>query len=443
MNKKMLFIQPTLYDDHDNLVKKKRLYFVGLAFPLLAAMLPDDWSSEICVEVIEDIPFDTDADVIGLGTMGHSARRAVDIAIEFKKRGKIVIVGGSMVSLVPEVAKQYCDSVFIGDADAEMMTAVCRDIENNTLKPFYKKSYENCKSFSTPLPRYDLVAGKRIGSFLPVQAGRGCPNLCKFCSIAGIYKGKHTRRPVDEVIRDIKQIKALGYKEFLLLDDNIVVDDEYTLELCSKIEPLKMKWMSQCAIQIAYKPELLKAAAKSGCYVLSLGLESINPSFMKDFNKEFSDPAEYLKVIQSINDCGIEVATEMIIGSDYDTLESLEETVKFMQKANIVAPKFYCLTPVPGTEYYDECKAKGVLVHDDTFRFTPSAATVNTPHMTAAEMTEQYWKVYKNLYTMRAILKRTLFHRRVLRHPFRTVFFFAINMFYRSQIRRRIAPNIF
>ncbi|MCL2797138.1 MAG: radical SAM protein [Firmicutes bacterium] len=432
-----------MYDDHDNLVKKKRLYFVGLAFPLLAAMLPQDWTSEICVEVIEDIPFDTDADVIGLGTMGHSARRAVDIAKEFKKRGKTVIVGGPMVSLVPEVAKEYCDSVMIGDADAELMTRMCRDIENGSLQPFYQKSFDCYQTFSTPLPRYDMLIKKRIGDFLPVQAGRGCPNLCKFCSIAGIYKGKHLRRPIDEVIRDIQYIKSLGFKKFLLLDDNIVVDEQYTLELCARIKPLKMKWMSQCAIQIGNKPNLLKAAAESGCYVLSLGLESINKAFMKEFNKEFNDPSQYLRIIQSINDAGIDVATEMIVGSDYDTPESLSETLEFVRKSNIVAAKFYCLTPVPGTDYYDECKEKGVLIHDDTFRYTPSAATVNTPNMTAAQMTEQYWALYKKLYTMGAILKRTLFNKRMFRHPLRTGFFFVVNMFYRYQIKRKIAPNIF
>ena len=100
MNKKILFIQPTIYDDEGKLLKKNKLYFVGLAYPLLSALLPEGWTSEICMEVIEDIPWDTDCDVIGIGGVGHAARRAKDIAVEFKKRGKIVFMGGPMVSLV-------------------------------------------------------------------------------------------------------------------------------------------------------------------------------------------------------------------------------------------------------------------------------------------------------------------------------------------------------
>lgn len=120
MNKKILFIQPSIYDDKGKVVKKRKLYFVGLAYPILAALLPEGWTCDICIETIEKIPYDTDADVIGIGGMGHAANRGKDIAAEFKKRGKIVFMGGPMVSLVPDLAKQFCDSVMIGDSEETM-----------------------------------------------------------------------------------------------------------------------------------------------------------------------------------------------------------------------------------------------------------------------------------------------------------------------------------
>ena len=438
MNKKILFIQPTIYDDNGSPVKKRKLYFVGMAFPLLAAMLPSDWAAEICIETIEDIPYDTDADVIGLGGMGHAAMRARDIAAEFKKRGKTVILGGPMVSLVPELAKQYCDSVMIGDAE-DCFAELCADLEEGTLKPFYHKPLTK---LSTPLPRYDLVVKKRIGDFLPVQAGRGCPNSCKFCSIYCIYRNKYLKRPIDEVIRDIRYVKSLGFKKFLLIDDNIVSDAKYMTELLAKIKPLKMKWMSQCAIQIADNPALLKAAAESGCYVLSLGFESISKEVLDSFDKSFCDPSDYLRIIKTINKAGIEVASEMIIGAESDTPATLDETIQFVRRSNIIAPKFYCLTPIPGTDLYDECKENGTLADDNVFSFRPSRAVINTPNMTADEITAQYWRVYRRLYTLRAILGRTIFNKRMLKHPLRTLFFFMVNVVYRSQIRRKIAPNI-
>lgn len=439
MNKKILFIQPSIYDDKGKVVKKNKLYFVGLAYPVLASLLPKDWSCEICIETIEDIPYDTDADVIGIGGMGHAANRGKDIAIEFKKRGKIVFMGGPMVSLIPEVAKQYCDFVMIGDSE-EIMAEVCEDLEKGTVKPFYKKPITK---LSLPLPRYDLVLNKKIGDFLPVQAGRGCPNSCKFCSIYCIYRNKYIKRPIDEVVRDIEYVKSLGFKKFLLIDDNIVADEEYMLELCNRIKPLKMKWMSQCAIQIADDEELLKTAAESGCYVLSFGLETIVKDGMKEINKTWADPADYLRVIKKVNEAGIEVASEMIIGLDTDTVQSLDDTIEFVKNSNIIAPKFYCLTPIPGTPLNKEMNARGSIVDDNFLEYCPSKSVNNTPNFTAEEVTQQYWRVYKELYTMKAILKRTLFHKRMWKHPFRTIFFFGINMVYRGNIKRKVAPNIF
>ncbi len=438
MNKKILFIQPTIYDDHGKLVKKRKLYFVGLAHPLLAALLPEGWSAELCLETIEDVPYDTDADVIGIGGMGHAANRAKDIAAEFKKRGKIVFMGGPMVSLVPELAKQYCDSVMIGDSE-KTIAKLCHDIEKGELKPFYK---EPLNELSTPIPRYDLVFKKNIGDFLPVQAGRGCTNSCSFCTIACLFKGKYLKRPIDEVIRDIKYIKGLGFKKFLLIDDNIVADPEYMLELCRRIKPLKMKWMSQCAIQIAENPELLSAVAESGCYVLSFGLETIIPDGLKEVKKTWCDPKDYYRIIKTVNDAGIEVASEMIIGLDTDTLAVLDETIKFVRNSSIIAPKFYCLTPIPGTDLNKEMNERGSISDQNVFNYKPSISVNNTPNMTAEQITSEYWRVYEELYTVRNIMKRTIFHKRMLKHPGRTMFFLMVNMVYRSQIKRRIAPNI-
>ena len=115
--KKLLLIQPSPYQKDKTVVKKSRLYFVGLSLPLLAALTPKDWEVELIYEVIEDIPFDTDADLIGISTMGHGVIRSIDIAKEFRKKGKKVILGGYMASIMPLEAAKYSDSVVVGDAE--------------------------------------------------------------------------------------------------------------------------------------------------------------------------------------------------------------------------------------------------------------------------------------------------------------------------------------
>ena len=438
MKKKLLLIQPTPYDLRGRVIKKKRLYFVGLSLPIIAAMTPPDWDVEICLETIEEIPFDTDADVIGIGSMGHGVIRSLDIAKEFKSLGKTVIMGGYMVRLMPEESKKYCDAVVIGDVE-EVWKELLEDFQAGSLKPFYKKEM---KELSSPLPRYDLLINKNIGDFLPVQAGRGCPNSCSFCSVHCLYRGSYFQRDLKEVARDLKYVKALGFNKLLLLDDNIYSDPKYLEEICSKLKDLNMQWMSQCSIEIGRNKRLLKVLADSGCIALSFGLESISKVSLVGMNKSWANPDEYEILIKNIREAGIDVSTEMVAGADGDTVESLMATADFIEKNKIVVPRLYILTPIPGTDFYRDMMAQNRIINHNIYSYNGTEAVHIPKNMTPEELTETYWRLYNKIFSVKSILNRTLFRRDFLKRPLRFLFYLGVNLFYREQIRNKIPPNI-
>ncbi|MGI6224982.1 MAG: B12-binding domain-containing radical SAM protein [Peptococcales bacterium] len=440
MQKKLLLIQPTPYAQNGELIKRKKLYFVGLALPLLAALTPKDWEVELVLETIEDIPFDTDAEVIGISSMGHAVIRTLDIAKEFKRRGKTVILGGYMVSLMPQVAKKYCDSVVIGDAEG-VWEQVLSDIEKGTLQPYYRQELTTLDDM--PLPRYDLLLKKNIGDFLPVQAGKGCPNSCSFCSVYCLYRGKYIRRSIPEVIRDIKEIKALGFKKFLLLDDNIASDPVYMYELSQEIKKLKMQWMSQCSITIAKNDKLLKAIADSGCNVLSFGIESIKQESLNELNKGWAKTSEYPELIGKIRKAGIEVSTEMVVGTDADTVESISATAQFIDKNKIIVPRFYILTPIPGTDLFKKLQVKGKIYNKDIYSYNGTEAVHIPAKMTPQQLTEAYWRLYNQVFSLGSIINRTLLNKNFFKKPLHHLFYFIVNLVYRHDIKKGIPPNIF
>lgn len=439
--KKILFIQPSPYDQNQKPIKKSRLYFVGLAMPLLAAMMPDDWESEIVLEILEDIPWNTDADIVGISSMGHGVIRSIDIAKKFKELGKTVILGGYMVSIMAEEALKYCDTVVVGDAEL-VWAELLKDYENGELKKIYEKNLEK-GSFSTPLPRFDLIVNKKIGDFLPVQAGRGCPNVCSFCSVACLYKGHYIKKPLTEVVRDIKQVKDLGFKKFLLLDDNIFSDREYLYELLDEIKRLDMEWMSQCDIKIGRENELLKQLADSGCTTLSFGLESISRESLVGMNKGWADPSKYPELIHNIQSHGIDVSTEMVVGGEGDTLESIRMTKDFIEENKISVPRFYILTPIPGTKFFKDISSQGRLINDNIYSFDGTEAVHMPKNMSPEELTESYWQLYESLFTYKSIIKRNIIRKEFLKKPGKYLFYCIVNLFYRYQIKRKITPNIF
>ena len=439
--KKLLLIQPSPYEKEGKVIKKKKLYFTGLALPLLAALTPDDWETELIYEVIEDVPFDTDADLIGVSTMGHGVIRSIDIAKEYRRRGKTVILGGYMASIMPGEAVKYCDSLIIGDAEL-VWQQMLSDFENGNLKKTYEKPLEG-NWYSTPSPRFDLLEGKNLGDFLPVQAGRGCPNSCSFCSVSCLYRGRYVKRPLPEVIRDIEQIKSLGYKKILLLDDNIFSDRKYLDSLLDTLIKLDISWMSQCEITIGKDDELLEKLQKSGCTTLSFGLESISRESLISMDKGWAVPAEYDSLIQNIRNHGIDVSTEMVVGGEGDTLESIRMTKDFIERNKISVPRFYILTPFPGTRFFDQIKEEGRLVNNDIYSYDGTSAVYRPKNMTPDELTQAYWELYSELFTIKSIIKRNIFRKEMLKTPARCIFNMGVNLYYRDQIKKSITPNIF
>ena len=439
--KKLVLIQPSPYDKNKRPIKKKRLYFVGLSLPILAALTPDDWEVEILFEIIEDIPLDIEADLIGISTMGHGVIRSIDLANEYRKRGKTVVLGGYMASIMPDEAKKHCDSLVVGDAELVWKTLIS-DFESGNLKEIYEDGLKE-DYFSAPLPRFDLILDKKLGDFLPVQAGRGCPNTCSFCSVYCLYKGQYHKKPLEEVVRDLKQVKDLGFKKVLLLDDNIFSDGDYLDKLLDEITKLNITWMSQCDIRIGKDKNLLKKLQASGCDTLSFGLESLSKESLDGMNKGWANPDDYSRLIYNIRSYGIEVSTEMVVGGEGDTVESILATKDFIEQNKISVPRFYILTPFPGTKFFKEIEAQNAFVNHDIYSYDGTFAVYTPKNISADELTDSYWKLYESLFTVKSIIKRNIIRQEFFRSPGKYLFYVFVNLYYKRQISQRITPNIF
>ena len=441
----VLFIQPTQYGPDGALCKQKKIHLPGLVFPHLAAMTPDHWQVRLLLEVVDEVDVEAEitrgVDLVAIGAMGYAIYRGVEIADAFRARGVTVVFGGYMASMVAGKVLEHADSVVIGDAEISWPMVLADFERDGKLQRTYDHPVSDLNDL--PLPRYELLTEKPLGTMLPVQAGRGCPHLCSFCSVACIYKGRYLHRPVDDVMRDIKRVKELGFSGFYLLDDNIVANPGFLGQLCDRIEPLGMTWSSQCSLNLARNPALLERVAKSGCNLLSLGLESISQAGLDGMGKPWVKAAEHEELLGRLRDAGIMGSSEMIVGLDSDTPESIRATLDFVNRARIAIPRFYILTPIPGSALYDELKAQGRLVTDEWERFDGSQAVHTPTHMGAEQLTELYWWLNRQIFSWRSILHRTLLNPAARKQPGLHLFAFGVNLHYRRYVMKRVPPNIF
>jgi len=438
---KILFIQPTQYDADKKLCKQKKIHLPGLVFPLLAAMTPDNWEVEVKIEVVDDINFDSDADIIGIGTMGYAIYRGIEIAQEFRKRGKLVVIGGYMASMVVDKILEHVDSVVVGDAEKSYPQLLNDYEKNGKLQPIYDMPIEKLEGL--PVPRYELLIEKPIGNMLPVQAGRGCPQTCSFCCIASLYKGRYLARPIDEVVRDIQVVRDLGFKRFYLLDDNIVSNPRYLETLCKEIEPFNMTWATQCTLDLAKKPKLLETVRRAGANLMSFGIESITQEGLDKLGKAWLKVNEHKKLISTLTKAGIMVSGEMMLGTDSDTEDSIRATYDFIQETRIPIPRFYILTPPPGSALYDQYKSEGRLLTEDLQKFDGSQCVHKPANISPKKLTEMFWWLYRKVFSLKSILRRTIFNPAALKSPLLHLFALAVNLHYRKYVKKKVPPNIF
>ena len=438
---KILFIQPTQYGaDGVTLCKQKVIHLPGLAFALLAAYLPPHWEPEVLLEVVDDIDFECDADIIAIGAMGHALFRGFEIAAEFRRRGRTVVMGGYMVSIAAEEAAKHADAVVIGDAEISFPRLLA-DFERGELQPVYDDEVTELDAL--PVPRYDLLTSKPIGNMLPVQAGRGCPHSCSFCSIACLYRGKYMARPLDDILRDIKAVRALGFRRFYLIDDNLVSNPGFLGDLCDAVAPLKMKWATQCSVNLAKNPELLRKVVRSGGELMSIGIESINQEGLDRLDKAWLKVDEHERNIDILSQAGVVVSTEMIVGTDGDTEESIRDTYDFIQRNRVPIPRFYILTPIPGTDLYHEMKQAGRRVTDEWKLFDGTRCVHRPEKIAPKRLTEMYWWLNEQVFSWRSIFHRVIGNRRLWRNPRMLAFSLVVNLHYRRYVRKRVPPNIF
>jgi radical SAM superfamily enzyme YgiQ (UPF0313 family) len=437
---RILLIGPTALDNDGHPITQRRLYLPGLTLPMLAAVTPGPADIRLAFETVDPIPFDEHWDLVGITGMGSGIVRAWAIGDEFRRRGTRVVIGGIAATLMgAEASLAHADSVVLGEAE-ETWPRVVEDAARGALAPVYSAERPP-RIDGLPAPRYDLLDRSKLGLWRPVQATRGCPHACDYCSVSAFSARRYRKRPVAQVIRDVRAAKATGSRYIAFIDDNIGVDWDYCSELWGALEAEHITWISQCSLEIAERPDMLARARRSGCRLLSFGIESTSEDSLRRHGKAWNRPDRYGEAIRAIRRHGIDVSTEMIIGLDGDDASVFQRTFDFIMDNAISTPRVHILTPVPGTALHDRLRREGRIASDDLHRYTGGQVVIRPRGVSPAALAAEYWRLYERLFSTRAIAHRLLRNRASL-GPVMRAFVLGVNLHYRRHIRRRICPGI-
>jgi len=385
------------------------------ALMAIASLIPRDIDLEVFEEQGGDkIRFDMGFDIVMITMMTSQAIRGYEIADQFREIGVSVVIGGIHASVLPDEALQHADAVVVGEAEG-LMDDVINDVLAKRSKGIYKRPTVLSPDQIRPFRR-DLFHHRESFNVIQVQASRGCPYNCNFCSVSAVFGSKYRFRPVEQVVEEVLNApKGIIF----FLDDNIVGSLKYARELFKALIPIKRKWIGQASMnQLIRDKDLLGLARKSGCRGLFIGIESLNMGNLQQsgsYNKNRSDSIQEIsKKIERIQKKGIMVMASMIFGFDSDYPDVFEKTVDFLHENKVALASLPILTPYPGTRIFEEMKAQGRIFDFNWENYNNETPVFQPTHISVTDLNDGgEWASYE-FYKKYRILKRLPAHMQTL-----------------------------
>ncbi len=339
-------------------------------------------------ELIRNLVLKIKPDIVGITGTTPLMNQLRDISVLIKDISKNIFLvgGGPHPSALPEETLQetMLDAVLVGEADYTFGD-LCDGMPLSEIKGIFYREDEKIFSTGTrplitnldelPMPAwhlYDVKDYHTISRLLcrrtpmsTVEFSRGCVYKCDFCaskiSLGLGYRKKSPERCVEE----IKHLKSLGYKEFMLADDIFTSDQKWARKVCDKIydSGVDMVWTCTNGIRVeSADDDLFKSLRRSGCYRVSFGFESGSDEVLKAFGKGGRATVEQAtKAVRMARKAGIDSNGYFMVGLSADTEKTMQETIDFARTIPVDMMKASICIAFPGTKMFNDYVNKGLI----------------------------------------------------------------------------------
>ncbi len=352
------------YEVYGSLGLSPAMFAADLPVTTLAAMAPEDFHVEICEETVTPVDLEISADYIGITGKINQWGRMKELAQEYRKRGKTVIIGGPHASLAADIVRPYCDILVKGEIE-EIYPTIFSDLRNSSWKDEYVG--ESPDLSHSVIPKYELYPNNNtfMGS---IQTGRGCPYSCEFCSVIQ-YNGRRQRhKPISIILREMDKLYSIGYRSVFITDDNFCANRNKAKEKAEALKHWnnrqtdgKVTFFTQVSIDVVKDAELLGLLTEAGISLVFVGIETINQESLKETTKTQNLDINYPEQIDLLLQHGITVTSGLIAGFDSDGPDIFKTINDFAMSLPIPYYNIDSLSALPGTPLYKRLKRENRL----------------------------------------------------------------------------------
>lgn len=232
-----------------------------------------------------------------------------------------------------------------------------------------------------------------------VKVARGCPFHCFFCLATPVSGAKVRRRSVENIVEELKEcVEKYNITNFVFWSDIFNLDKNWTMALCQAIidSGLKITWSANTRADTA-DDEMAKMMYKSGCRLVSIGVESGSQYMLEKMGKKITLD-DVRRTVKTFKDAKIRIYNYFVIGLPWESEETVEETIRFAIELDSDFISFYTATPLPGSRFYEYAKEHDLFDKETSFENAYFYPAVNTHNLTRDRVFELHKSAIKRFY---------------------------------------------
>lgn len=366
--------------------------------------------------------------IVGLvGVQTNQFPRASDLAMQFRRAGLTVLIGGFHVSgylamiqgIPPEIQRLLDAGVTIVKGEVEETWGqLLRDAVSGRLKPLYDFIDDKPDLYEKPLPviRKEYLRKFVASNFGTLDAGRGCPFECSFCTIINVQGRKMRFRSPERIAESVRHnYHEHGISFYFITDDNFARNKswEAIFEVFIRLreeEQIPVQFMMQVDVLSWKIKDFVAKARRAGCTNVFIGMESVNTENLMAAGKRQNKVGEYRQLIEAYRNAEISTHVGYIVGFPADTADSLRRDIEHLIRE--VQPdhaSFFILMPLPGSQDHLEMFRRGEWMHPDFNLYDSTHEVTRHPNLFNGALKEMYreaWRAFYSFENMKAVLRR-------------------------------------
>lgn len=350
-----------------------------------------------------------------VGVQSHQMHRALDLCALARHNGVPCAVIGGPHTMTCDTSPVEGRGVSFAIAEAELIwPQILDDAASGSLLPLYGAGQRWADRLDPPvlIPPSKRDSRSYVIPMTGIYPARGCPYTCSFCSVVKIAGSAVRGQPVDTTIASLAAAAKAGVRLVMFTSDNFNKYSDARALLRAMIdENLRIPFFVQCDVQLERDEELIALLARAGCAQVFVGVESFRRDTLKSVRKFQNDPRAYANLISLCHRHGVSTHFSNIIGFPDQNERAVLDHLDLLRDLRPFMASFYILTPIPGTDQYEDFRANGLIADSNLDRFDATCLVWRHPHLSPQRLARLISHCYSRFYAAPDVLSKLLANR--------------------------------